>query len=75
MTQTAPIGFYRFYNAGHGQGISEDLYLFTCSREPNGAGGVHSVYASQVAENCAALERIGYVRADEGLRKVKRANG
>lgn len=61
MTQTQ-TGFYRFYNAGHGQGISEDLYLFTCSREQGGIGGVHSVYASQVAANCAALERMGYVR-------------
>lgn len=54
--------FYRFHNAGHGQGISEDLYLVTCSREQGGAGGVHSVYASELTADIAALERMGYQR-------------
>lgn len=58
---TQHTGFYRFYNAGHGQRISEDLYIFTCSLEADGPGGCHSVYASKVQENIAALERLGYV--------------
>lgn len=51
-----------YYNCGTlGTNRGEDLFMFTCWNEHHTGCGCHSVYANELQNNIAALERMGYV--------------